>query len=180
MSVGKQRMRAHRARHQGRCSLTPARVHVPHVCTRMHTHAHACTRVHTHMFACIHMHTVCTHIRTHAHTVCKRVMGLGSPGRSVTECPDCSVEGESNASVDHPHSPGPRTPSGTPLGCSSTTARPDSRGPWQTPVFFSPLASAGASSQNTRLPQIVRAPTSPRAAQAPLRGQKVIHPCWRQ
>lgn len=39
-----------------------------------HTHAHACTRMHT---------RVHTRVRTYAHTVCKRVMGWGSPGRSV-------------------------------------------------------------------------------------------------
>ena len=169
---------------QGQCSLTPARVHVRHVCahTRTHTHTHThplcwkrvtglgipwhvmhvCTQTRTHTHTHTHTHTQTrTHARTHT-LCCKQVMGLGIPWEVCLGGSDCSVEVKATSAWTictalslglHPAHP---------LGCWSTTARPDSRGTLADPP---PLLSSGP--EYPPPPDSEGPPTYPRTAQAP-------------
>ena len=122
---------------QGQCSLTPARVHVRHVCahTRTHTHTHThplcwkwvtglgipwhvmhvCTQTRTHTHTHTHTHTD-THTCAHTHPLLQTGHGLGDPLGGLSGRFRLLCGGESSVSVDHPHSPESRTPSGTPPG----------------------------------------------------------------
>ena len=154
-----------------------------HVCTHVHTHthmhmhahmrAHACTRAHAHTHIGTHRHT-CTHVcahtqtRTHAHTLCKRVMGLGIPWEVCLGGFDCSVEVKATSAWTIRTALSLGLHPAHPLGCSSTTARPDSRGTLADPH---PLLSSGLcrgiKPEYPPPPDSEGPPTSPRAAQAP-------------
>ena len=136
---------------QGQCSLTPARVHMTHVCAHRrahtHTHTHTCARAHTH---------------TRAHPLLQTGHGLGDPLGALSGRFRLLCGGESNVSVDHPHSPESRTPPGTPPGLLAHNLQTRLQRDLAEPP---PLLSSGP--EYYPPPDSEGPPTSPRTAQAP-------------